>query len=159
LLPHRLSAEPSEQPRRWWPWLLVGLLVAAGAVALRSRPRLLTLLALPLWLFAGVAGSLLTYLWGFSDHHAAWGNRNLLQLSPLALLVLPGAIGLLRGRVPGRVFRATLWLLAGLSLCGLVLHWLSLQPQYNVQWIVLLLPVHVTLAWVLGRPPLPAAGR
>ena len=37
------------------------------------------------------------------------------------------------------------------ALAALVLHWLSLQAQYNVQWIVLLLPIHAALAWVLGR--------
>ncbi|AWH32684.1 DUF4105 domain-containing protein [Stenotrophomonas sp. SAU14A_NAIMI4_8] len=153
LLPHRIAAEPKESPRRWWPWLLCGLLAAAGIVALRQRPRLLAGLALPLWLLCTIAGGLLVFLWGFSIHYAAWANRNLLLLSPLAVLLLPGAIALLRRRVPGRVFSVVLWLLAVQSVAALVLHWLSLHAQYNVQWIVLLLPVHVALAWVLGRRP------
>jgi hypothetical protein len=126
------------------------MVLAAGVLALRRRRRLLGGLALPLWLFCGIAGALLTFLWGFSAHHAAWANRNLLQLSPLCLLLLPGAITLLRGRTPRRAFRVLLWVVAALSGLGLVLHWLSLQPQINLQWIVLLLPVHVALAWVLG---------
>jgi len=72
LLPHRIAPEPTESPRRWWPWLLCGLLVAAGVCALRTRRRLLGGIALPLWLFCGIAGALLTYLWGFSAHQAAW---------------------------------------------------------------------------------------
>ena len=153
LLPHRIEAEPAETARHWWPWLLAGLVLGTGILAARHRPRLLAALALPLWVAATVAGSLLVFLWGFSDHYAAWGNRNLLQLSPLCVLLLPGAIALLRRRVPGRLFRITLWLVAASSLLGLVVHWLSLQPQYNVQWIVLLLPVHAALAWALGRAP------
>ncbi len=151
LLPHRIAPEPAEFARRWWPWLLCGLVLAGGVFALRQRRRVLGGLALPLWLLCGIAGGLLTFLWGFSAHHAAWANRNLLQLSPLCLLLLPGAITLLRGRTPRAWFRVLLWSIAVLSGLGLVLHWLTLQPQINLQWIVLLLPVHVALAWVLGR--------
>ncbi|WMJ68575.1 DUF4105 domain-containing protein [Stenotrophomonas sp. 24(2023)] len=156
LLPHRIAPEPKDSARRWWPWLLVGLAAAAGVLALRRRPRLLAGLALPLWLLCTVAGGLLVFLWGFSAHQAAWANRNLLLLSPLCVLLLPGVVTLLRRRLPGRLFRTVLWLVAAQALAGLVLHWLSLQPQVNVQWIVLLLPIHAALAWVLGRGPHPA---
>ncbi|NWF33391.1 DUF4105 domain-containing protein [Stenotrophomonas sp. SAM-B] len=159
LLPHRIAPEPAESARSWWPWLLCGLVAAAGVAALRRRRRLLGGLALPFWLFCGIGGALLTYLWGFSAHQAAWANRNLLQLSPLCLLLLPGAITLLRGRVPRAWFRIVLWAVAGLSLLGLVLHWLTLQAQYNLQWIVLLLPIHVALAWALARRDPPVTGR
>ncbi len=151
LLAHRIAPEPAEQARAWWPWLVLGLGLAAAVIALRQRVRLLAALALPFWLFSTVAGALLVFLWAFSDHHAAWANRNLLQVSPLCVLLLPGAIALLRRRRPGPVFRYALWAVAALSVAGLVLHWLSLQAQYNVQWIVLLLPAHAALAWVLGR--------
>ena len=153
LLPHRIDPEPKEFARRWWPWLLCGLVIAAGVLALRNRPRLLAGLALPFWLLCALFGGVLVFLWGFSIHYAAWANRNLLLLSPLAVLLLPGAIALLRRRVPGRMFRIVLWLLAVQAVATLVLHWLSLQAQYNVQWIVLLLPVHMALAWVLARRP------
>ena len=159
LLPHRIAPEPTESPRRWWPWLLCGLLVAAGVCALRTHRRLLGGIALPLWLFCGIAGALLTYLWGFSAHQAAWANRNLLVLSPLCLLLLPGAITLLRGRTPRAWFRWMLWAVALLASLGLVLHWLSLQAQVNLQWIVLLLPVHLALAWALGRRDVPVTVR
>jgi hypothetical protein len=151
LLPHRIDPEPKEFPRRWWPWLLCGLAIAAGVLALRNRPRLLAGLGLPLWLLCAVAGGLLVFLWGFSTHYAAWANRNLLLLSPLCVLLLPGAVRLLRRRPPGRMFTVVLWLVALQALAALVLHWLSLQAQYNVQWIVLLLPIHAALAWVLRR--------
>ena len=151
LLPQRLPPEPKEKQRSWLPWLLIGLAVAAALYAARRKPRLIGGFALPFWLLCGVAGGLLTFLWGFSEHQAAWANRNLLLLSPLALLLLPGAWSLLRGRQPRAWFRVVLWLMTGIALLALPLHWLSLQAQFNMQWIVLLLPIHITLALILGR--------
>ncbi|WP_051412680.1 DUF4105 domain-containing protein [Pseudoxanthomonas sp. J35] len=153
VLPHRIAPEPPEQPRRWWPWALAGIAMAAGVLALRRRPRLLAGLALPLWLLCGLAGALMAFLWLGTAHQAGWANRNLFLLSPLCLLLLPGAIALLRGRVPGRFFRVVLAAVAALALLGWILQWLSLQPQYNLPWIGLFLPLHVALALALGRPP------
>ena len=151
LLPHLIAPEPVEAPRRWWPWLLAGLSLAAAIFAARHRPRLLAGFALPLWLLCGLAGALLVFLWGFTAHQAGWANRNLFLLSPLCLLLLPGAIALLRRRAPGRLFRPLLWAVAAIAMLGWILQWLSLQPQYNLSWIALLLPVHVALALALGR--------
>ena len=151
LLPHLIAPEPVEAPRRWWPWLLAGLSLAAAIFAARRRPRLLAGFALPLWLLCGLAGALLVFLWGFTAHQAGWANRNLFLLSPLCLFLLPGAIALLRRRAPGRLFRPLLWAVAAIAMLGWILQWLSLQPQYNLSWIALLLPVHVALALALGR--------
>jgi len=151
LLPQRLAPEPKEKQRSWWPWLLVGLAVAAALHAARRKPRLIAAFALPFWLFCGIAGALLTFLWGFSEHQAAWANRNLLLLNPLALLLVAGAWSLLRGRQPRAWLRVVLWLMTGIALLALPLHWLSLQAQFNVQWIVLLLPIHLVLALMFGR--------
>lgn len=162
LLPHRLAAEPAEQARHWWPWLLVGLGMAAliAFAAHRRHYRVLGTGAMALWLFCGIGGGLLLYLWTMSAHSAAWGNRNLLLLNPLCLLLLPGAWHLLRGRLPGRGFAALLWLIALVAALSLPLNWLSLQAQANMQWIVLLLPIHLALAWTLARPQrLPGAKR
>jgi hypothetical protein len=153
LLPHRIAAEPAEMPRRWWPWLVAGLALAGATFAARRRPRLIAGFALPLWLLCGLAGLLVAFIWGFTAHHAGWANRNLFWLSPLCLLLLPGAVALLRGRVPGRLFRVLLWAVAAIAIVGWILQWLSLQPQYNLPWIALLLPVHVALALALGRTP------
>ncbi len=151
LLPQRLAAEPREQQRRWWPWLLVGLAVAGALLAARRQRRAVAAFALPFWLFCGVAGTLLAYLWGFSEHQAAWANRNLLLLNPLMLLLVPGAWSVLRGRSPGRWFTRLLAAVIVLAVASLPLHWLSLQAQFNTQWIVLLLPIHLALAGLLGR--------
>ena len=151
LLPHRIDPEPVEMPRRAWPWTLAGLALAAGMLALRGRPRLLAGAGMPLWLLCGLGGLLLVFLWGFTEHQAGWANRNLFLLNPLCLLLLPGAVALLRGRVPGRLFRIVLWTVAALAALGWILQWLSLQPQYNLPWIGLLLPLHAALALALGR--------
>ncbi|MCR6685365.1 DUF4105 domain-containing protein [Pseudoxanthomonas sp.] len=151
LLPHRIAPEPAERPRRAWPWAVAGLALAAGVFVLRRRKRLLGAFAAPFWLASGLAGALMLYLWGFTAHQAGWANRNLWLLDPLCLLLLPGAIALMRGRMPGRVFRIVLWTVAALAALGWVLQWLSLAPQYNLPWIALLLPVHTALAFALGR--------
>ena len=151
LLPHRIAPEPAERPRRAWPWAVAGLALAAGVLALRRRARLLGAFAAPFWLASGLAGALMLYLWGFTAHQAGWANRNLWLLDPLCLLLLPGAIALMRGRMPGRLFRIVLWTVAALAALGCVLQWLSLAPQYNLPWVALLLPVHAALAFALGR--------
>jgi len=155
LLPHRIAPEPPEVPRRWWPWALAGLALAAGVLAARRRTRLLAAFALPLWLLCGLGGALVVFIWGFTAHQAGWANRNLFLLSPLCLLLVPGAVSLLRGRMPGRFFRVVLWTVAALAALGWILQWLSLQAQYNLPWIGLLLPLHIALALALGRPSRP----
>lgn len=151
LLPHRIAPEPAEQQRHWWPWLLTGLIVAAGALALGRRQRVLAAFALPYWLLCAIGGGLLVYLWGFTVHQSAWANRNLLLVNPLCVLLLAGGIALLRGRRPGRWFDVLRWLVAGSALLALLIHWLSFQAQDNLQWVLLLLPIHTALAIALRR--------
>jgi len=151
LLPHLIAPEPVERPRRVWPWLLAGLAGAAAILALRRRPRALAAFAAPLWLLCGIGGALMAFIWLGTAHEAGWANRNLFLLDPLCLLLLPGAFALLRGRVPGRLFRALPWGVAAIACLGWVLQWLSLQAQSNQPWIALLLPLHLALALALGR--------
>lgn len=159
LLPHRIAPEPAEQQRHWWPWLLSGLVVAAGVLALGRRQRLLAGLALPLWLFCAIGGGLLVYLWGFTAHQSAWANRNLLLVNPLCLLLWFGGIRLQLGHRPGRWFNVLAWLVAACALLALVIHWLSFQPQDNLQWVLLLLPIHTALAVALRRRDVPVHTR
>ena len=90
-------------------------------------------------------------LWGFSEHRAGWANRNLLLLNPLCLLLLPGAISVLRRRTPAAWFSWLTLVVAGCALLAWFLHWLPLALQYNQSWVALLLPVHLALAYVF-RP-------
>jgi len=146
LLPHRLSPEPVDAPRRWWPWALAGLALAAGVLALRTRrPRLLAALASVVWLGCGMLGLVLAFLWCCTDHVAAWANRNLLLFDPLCLLALPGARRILRGRTVPTWLPRLLAIVAGIALLAPMLQLLP-QPQYQAPWIALLVPLHFALA-------------
>lgn len=159
VLPHRIAPEPVPEARLLWPWLAAGLLLAgalAGIARRGSKPA--AWFALPFWLLCAVPGLLMLFLWGFTAHRAAWANHNLLLFSPLCLLLLPGAVRLLRDRVPGRLFDVVLTLVAiGAALSPFLL-WLPVQPQRNAPWIALLLPAHVALWWVFSRARLVRGG-
>jgi hypothetical protein len=148
VLPHRVGQPPAEPPRWTARALVAGLLLAGLLLWLARRaPRLAALFAAATWLLCGLAGTLMAWLWIATAHRAGHGNQNLLLLSPLCLLLLPGAIALLRGRTPGRAFRALLWIvLAGAALAAF-LEFLPASGQDNAAWVVLLLPLH----WALWR--------
>ena len=151
LVEHRLAPEPVEQPRRWGPWLLAGLGIGMAVLYLGPRkPRWIAAFALPFWLLCGGVGAVLVFLWGFTEHQAAWANRNLLLFNPLCLLLLPGAITLLRRRLTVAWFRWLLFVVALLAVAAWIIHWLPFGLQYNQGWIALLLPVHAALAYVFG---------
>lgn len=155
LLPHRIAPEPPEKPRRWWPWLIAGLAIAIALAAFGPRhPRATLLFALPFWLLCGVLGLLLAYMWGFSEHWAAWRNHNLLLLNPLCVLLPFGAIAVLRRRNGARWFHALLRVVAACAFLAWFVQWLpfAFGYQYNQTWIALLLPVHLALAYVFTRP-------
>ena len=155
LLPHRIAPEPAEAARRWWPWLLAGLALAAGILLLgRRRPRLLAGLALPLWTLCGAVGLLLAFIWCCTAHRAGWANHNLLLFSPLCLLLLPGAIRIARGRAPGAWFGRWLAVIAIGTIVALALQLLP-GAQYAAPWIALLLPMHAAFARVWALPSQP----
>lgn len=156
LLEHRLPLPPVDPPR-WWPrFLLVGLVLAVGAAWLgRRRPRALAGAALGFWLLNGLAGLGMLALWTLTTHKAAFGNENLLLASPLALALLPGAWALLRGRRPGAAFGPLLMLVFVSAALAVFIGFLPFRPQDNLDWIVLLLPVHFALWRVMAPPPVP----
>ncbi len=152
LLPQRQAAEPVEQPRTPWPWLLLGVAAAAAILALARRlPRGVAGFALGFWLLCGMVGLVLVLGWAFTEHRALWANRNALLFDPLCLLLLPGAWALLRGRVPSARFRGLLVAVAALAACALLPLWLQMLPQRNGNWIALLLPIHFAFAWTWSR--------
>jgi len=154
LLPHRVAPEPPPAPRRWWPWLLIGAGIACAFWLLaRSDSRRAAWAALPFWILCTLLGLLMLFVWGFTSHRAIWANHNLLLFNPACLLLLPGAVRLLRGRNPGRVFTTTLLVVLVGAALSLFLLWLPVQPQRNAPWIALMLPVHAMLWWLLTRRP------
>jgi hypothetical protein len=146
LLPHRIAPEPAEAPRRIWPWLLPGLVLAAVIALVRRTSRWVAGVALPFWLLCTVVGALLAFIWCCTAHRAGWANANLLLFSPLCLLLLPGGWREWRGRDGGAWFRR--WLV-GIAACAALALPLQLLPnaQFQLPWIALLLPVHLAFAW------------
>lgn len=152
LLPQRQDAEPAERPRRTWPWLALGLALAASIlVSARRAPRVVAGLGFGFWLLCGTVGVVLLLSWGFTEHRALWANRNLLLFNPLCLLLLPGAWAVARGRTPSGRFRALLVAVAAIAAIAVLPLWLQVLPQRNGPWIALLLPVHAAFAWRWGR--------
>ncbi|WP_083487682.1 DUF4105 domain-containing protein [Pseudoxanthomonas dokdonensis] len=152
MLPHRIAPEPAEQSRSYKPWLLAGVLLAIALAVLGLRaPRLFAALMLPIWLLLGVLGLVLAFLWGFTEHWAAYRNQNLLLFNPLCLLLLPGAIALLRRRKPARWTVWTSYLVAACALVAWLPHWLAVSPQSNQIWVALLLPIQLAVAYVFKR--------
>jgi hypothetical protein len=148
LLPQRQAAEPEPQPRRIMPWLLAGLAFAIAIVAFARRaPRSLAAFASLFWLLCGCIGLVLAFSWAFTDHRALWANRNLLLFNPLCLLLLPGALTLLRGRVPTQRFGMLLKVVMVVAALACAPLWLQGLPQRNGTWIALLLPIHAAFAW------------
>ncbi|TZF91804.1 DUF4105 domain-containing protein [Cognatilysobacter lacus] len=143
VLPHRIAPEPTEAPRAVGSWLAVGVVLGLGlAFAGAGRPRCAAAFALVFWTVSSLLGMLLLFLWLDTVHRFAWANRNLLLLDPLALLALPGAWRLVRGRAPGPLMRRLLPVLTAVALVAVFVSWLESGAQDNARWIALLLPIH-----------------
>ncbi|HEU6452522.1 MAG TPA: DUF4105 domain-containing protein [Gemmatimonadaceae bacterium] len=149
------ATPPPAEPPTWWPWfLLAGLIVGGALYAMsgsfeKSAPARTGFLLLGgAWtLFAGLGGLVLAALWGLTDHSATYYNENLLQLSPVALLL---AFTLRRvawrSRKPHRVAERLAMFVAVSSLVGLALKLLPGPSQVNWEIIAFALPVNLGLA-------------
>jgi uncharacterized protein DUF4105 len=148
---------PPEAPPAWMLWYLVlGLGIGGGALLLASKAR--TSAAARFGFLAvtggwaavtGLAGLVLAGLWGLTDHAMAYRNENLLQLDPVALLLLPAAFAAVRGAGTPAWARKVAMLVAGLSLVGLVLKLVPGLDQVNGPIVALALPAQVGVATAL----------
>jgi hypothetical protein len=143
-------------PNRTAGFLLVGLLGGAGVALLgrgarRSRRTAFTLaISVSLWgIVTGFFGVILTLLWTATNHIDSYVNLNLLQVSPLGLLLAAAAPLAVLRRTTGRSHAVALlaWpvavTLAVMSLVGLMLRLTPLVEQVNGPIIALVLPIHV----------------
>jgi len=102
-------------------------------------------------LLCGVIGVIIVLAWT-ATRHVFWAwNENLLQLSPLSLLlVVLIPLALLRGRATraARVVAAAILLLSAFGLL------LAIIPggQENRAIVAMFFPVHLVLAWALAQP-------
>ena len=145
-------------PPAWFMWYLVVGATIAGVLAMLARAtrkggRVGFAVASTAWmLLIGVAGIVLAALWMFTDHNTSYWNENLFFLTPIAaplIVLLPAAL-------TGRQWatKPTLWLalaVAVSSVLGVLLKVLPAFYQVNSQLIALLLPVNVTIAFLLWQ--------
>ncbi|MEO8192279.1 MAG: DUF4105 domain-containing protein [Gemmatimonadales bacterium] len=151
------------------------LLLAAGVLALGfalwkvglSAGRRGSSLALgALWsVVAGLAGTLLAGLWGFTDHIYSYRNENVLQLNPLSLVVAVLLVHLIWKRrrspsvAPSRALLVGAALVAALSVLGFLLQILPSMYQVNGDVIAFAMPLHLGLAaalFLLARQRIPS---
>ena len=94
---------------------------------------------------------ILAGLWGLTDHVMAYRNENLLQLSPLALLLVPGMVWVVRGTARARVAATVALVVAGLALLGLALKLVPGFDQRNGPVIAMALPAQLGIAAAFRR--------
>lgn len=136
---------PENPASQWAAYALVSLLLALlVAAALRFEPGFWSLLP---WRIAvlgtGLSGVLVLLMWFCTGHEAVDGNRVVLLLNPVWLLVL-----LPLPRLP---HIALWWLLAAAALAGAVLLVSPGSPQFRPQIVAGLLPVLAAMLWVARR--------
>jgi hypothetical protein len=158
--------ERETAPRLVWRLALVGVVLSLLVIGLRimdiSRRGAawgLAVFASGWSLLCGLIGVILILAWTATLHIFWARNENLLQLSPLSLLlVVLIPVALLSGRYQ-RFARLTAVAVLALAAVGLLL---SLVPggQESGAIVALFFPVHLALAWALALPQVaPAAPR
>jgi hypothetical protein len=143
---------PTKPPARIPGFLAAGVVAGSALAALARRAPGAFRWAGGAWgLLAGGAGLVLTCLWAFTDHAAAYRNENLFQAS---LFLLPLGIALPAARASARAGRVagTLGpLAAAASMLGVLLQVLPGLDQQNGEVLALLVPINLGLAWGVRR--------
>lgn len=169
-VPSSRGAEAARNNRGILGYLLIsGLLLLAGYASWllggKGRRTGFALSVAALWsIVAGIAGTVLAFLWFLTDHIYSYRNENLLQLNPFSLVLAGLLIALMVRRfrsssaVPSRNTMRWARIVAGLSLLGFVLQLLPVFDQANGWVIALALPLHIgILALLTAMEPQPAA--
>ena len=146
--------EDSTVRRGMLGYLLIACIVLALGFVLWffGLRRGTTALALLWSILAGLGGTLLAGLWGFTDHLYSYRNENLFQLNPLSLIVAATLTGLLWRTRGGRVASPTRFalgaaiLVAALSLIGFLIQIIPAFYQVNADVIALAMPLHIGVA-------------
>jgi hypothetical protein len=117
-------------------------------------------------LVSGIAGTLIAFLWFFTDHLYSYRNENLLQMNPLSLLLVALLVRLVWKRWRGTAESADAsrklalrlaMLVALLSVSGFLLQALHSFDQGNGHIIALALPLHLgVVAMLVALNPRPS---
>jgi hypothetical protein len=151
VLPNHVEQPPDVLPDLRFEALVAGAALAIAALwAARRQRRVLAAFALAFWATCGLAGSLMLYIWLGTAHWAGHANQNILLFPPFAFALLPGGWALLRGRTPSPRFGAWLWAVAGSAALAGFCTFLPFLGQRTLDWVLLLLPLHVALAKALA---------
>lgn len=137
--------------------ILTGLGQAARARAGALRPVFMLLVGIAS-LVIGVAGTGLIALWTLTNHVHSYRNENVLQATPLSLILAVMILAHLRSQgrsdvISPLVGKRTLqlaWIIVALSGIGLLMKALPGFDQKNLDIIALLLPTHLGLALALA---------
>ena len=89
---------------------------------------------------------------GIDRREEQWFLLELVEspFSPLCLLLVPGAIALLRGRAPSRFHAGVRAVVAAGAVLALFLQ-LPAGAQVQAAWLALLVPLHLALAFPVRR--------
>ena len=145
--------------RGWLSYLLIAAVILAIGAALvklgKPGGRATAALAIAAtWsLIAGLGGIFLDGLWGFTDHLYSYRNENVLQMTPISLVLMVLLIRLMwaRRKLPtsevaeGRRKSALKFarIVAGLSVLGFAIQVFPALDQVNGDVIALALPLHL----------------
>lgn len=139
-------------------FLATGIILGGLVVFGRTRKllRWLSGTLVAFWLILGTVGTtVLSFLWLFTDHGVSRPNENILQLTPLAPLLLLCGIARVRKIInPGRLAMA-IFLISLLGLVVKLLPWFS-QDNWNI--LLWALPSNAAIAMIYreaGRPNVP----
>ena len=157
LSPGNKPAEGFAPPNSIPGMLLAGVVLASGFVGLtllivrhkRGGRIAFVIVAMGWLLLIGAGGAISAWGWFATDHVVCRYNENLLQVTPLALVLLvllPKASG--GGRRRAVIISA---IIAALSILGLALKATPFFFQVNGDMIALCLPVHLALCWSMWR--------
>ncbi|MBX3688425.1 DUF4105 domain-containing protein [Dokdonella sp.] len=148
----RIAPPPALPPDLRLPFLFTGLAAALAMAWLDSRGprarRVFAAIAALFELLCAITGCLLLFLWLGTDHRAAWRNENLLLFNPACLLL---SAVFLRRRPASRWQYGLAWLIVAAGACMLASKILPDVAQSNLQWILLVLPLHLVLALRIGQ--------
>ncbi len=152
--------EPTEVPNRTLPMLFFGLLAGAVMVGLSFASnkwvkRFVTGLAIAWWSLTTIGGLFMLYMWFLTDHVAAYANQNLLQFTPLGLVVMMlwwrGKRKQFASDSINCLFRLVLISVVAMSLLGLVGRITGILSQQNMHFIVLTLPLNLAAGLTVMR--------